>query len=135
NAEGSTYGCQDAKQPTPAMTASALWSRQLLGWRPRTNPGIIEGIEYLEKSPPSKELRNLYYYYHATNAIKNFGGEPWERWNPKMRDLLIDSREPQGSWKAEGDAWGPQLGRLGCTSLAVLTLEVYYRHVPIYRRD
>jgi hypothetical protein len=26
-------------------------------------------------------------------------------------------------------------GRLGATSLSLLTLEVYYRHLPLYRRE
>jgi len=26
-------------------------------------------------------------------------------------------------------------GRLGATSLSLLSLEVYYRHLPLYRRD
>jgi hypothetical protein len=134
NADGSVYGYQESQKPSPSMTASALWSRQWLRW-PRTEPGMVKGIEYLEKTPPSKDLQNIYYYYHATNAIKNYGGEPWQRWNPRMRDLLIETQEAQGSWKAEGDAWGPQLGRLGCTSLALLTLEVYYRYGPIYRLE
>jgi hypothetical protein len=49
--------------------------------------------------------------------------------------LTPDRKDQKGSWSAEGDAWGGQLGRLGYTSLALLTLEVYYRHLPLYRRE
>ena len=61
-----------------------------------------------------------------------------------MRDLLIDTqdkgldpdrRDQKGSWSPTGDAWGSQLGRLGYTSLAILTLEVYYRYLPLYNRE
>ena len=45
---------------------------------------------------------------------------------------------PAGSWdphKPEPDAWGNQGGRLMVTSLSALTLEVYYRYLPIYGQD
>jgi hypothetical protein len=97
-------------------------------------------MEYLARLPPSPNFKNIYYYYFATPAVYHFGGELWQQWNPKMRDMLIDSqdmgtdpnkRDQKGSWNPEGDAWGGQLGRLGYTSLALLTLEVYYRRMPL----
>jgi biopolymer transport protein ExbD len=145
NPEGSAYGYQQP-QPAPTVTAIGLLCRQYMGWGPR-NPGLQKGLEYLRKLPPSPNFRNIYYYYYATpvlHRMQRFNPEAWEQWNPKMRDLLIDSqdqglnadrRDQKGSWSPEGDAWGGQLGRLGYTSLAVLTLEVYYRHPPPYRRE
>ena len=41
----------------------------------------------------------------------------------------------RGSWSPDGDVHSGAGGRLMMTSLAVLTLEVYYRHLPLYRRD
>jgi len=32
------------------------------------------------------------------------------------------------------DPHGSQGGRLYCTSMAAMILEVYYRHLPIYRK-
>ena len=61
-----------------------------------------------------------------------------------MRDILVDSqdqgqnaerRDQKGSWDPAGDAFGGQFGRLGHTCLCILTLEVYYRHLPLYRRE
>jgi hypothetical protein len=86
----------------------------------------------------------MYYYYYATQVMHHMGGEQWNAWNPKMRDMLIatqdrgqDTKHPHqmGSWSPAGDAQGPQGGRLMQTSLSLLTLEVYYRHLPLYRRD
>ena len=56
----------------------------------------------------------------------------WKAVSAAMRCLLWHRR---GSWSPEGDAWGGQMGRLGHTSLSILTLEVYYRHLPLYRRE
>lgn len=145
NADGSGYG-YTGPQPSPTMTAAGLLCRQYMGWGPR-NVGLQKGIEYLRKLPPSKNFRNIYYYYYATQVVHHmepFIKEAWEEWNPKMRDMLIetqdqganaDRRDQKGSWTNEGDAWGGQMGRLGVTSLSILTLEVYYRHLPLYRRE
>ena len=56
-----------------------------------------------------------------------------------MRDLLIDLQHTkaganEGSWEPETGFIGRQCGRLGTTAMCVLTLEVYYRHLPLYKR-
>ncbi|MCA9220462.1 MAG: hypothetical protein KDA71_09060, partial [Planctomycetales bacterium] len=38
-----------------------------------------------------------------------------------------------GSWSFDHHHSGHPGGRLCCTSLAVLTLEVYYRYLPLYQ--
>ncbi|MBL8799234.1 MAG: terpene cyclase/mutase family protein, partial [Planctomycetia bacterium] len=143
NPEGSGYG-YTGPQVAPITTAVGLLCREYMGWGPR-NVGLQKGLEYLRKLPPSPNFRSIYYYYYATQVVHHmapFNPEAWEQWNPKMRDMLIESqdmglnpdkRDQKGSWSPEGDNWGGQLGRLGVTSLSVLTLEVYYRHLPLYR--
>ena len=64
------------------------------------------------------------------------GGEPWERWNTALRDLLVAEQvqagPAAGSWEPR-DAWGPYGGRVYSTAVAALSLEVYYRFLPLYR--
>jgi hypothetical protein len=143
--DGAGYG-YTGPQPAPTMTAVGLLSRQYMGWGPK-NLGLEKGSQYLLKLPPSKNFRNIYYYYYATQVMFHLAPanpDGWNQWNDKMRDLLIDTqdqgfnpdkRDQKGSWSADGDAWGGQLGRHGYTCLALLTLEVYYRHLPLYRRE
>jgi hypothetical protein len=56
-----------------------------------------------------------------------------------MRRILIDSQVKEGcaagSWDPDGHSHGEQGGRLMVTSLCVLTLEVYYRYLPLYKLD
>ena len=60
-----------------------------------------------------------------------------------MREVLVKSQtknvvagsDVQGSWSSAGDGHGGAGGRLMITSLSLLTLEVYYRHLPLYYRD
>jgi hypothetical protein len=76
--------------------------------------------------------------------MHHMGGPAWEFWNPKMRDMLVNKQDQgntpkhehqKGSWSPQGDAFNGAGGRLMMSSLACLTLEVYYRHLPLYRRD
>ena len=56
-----------------------------------------------------------------------------------MRKLLIESQEKEGcaagSWNPKDDAFGKDGGRIMITALNTLTLEVYYRYLPLYQLD
>jgi hypothetical protein len=128
--------------PATAMTAVGLLCRQYLGWSPR-HVGLLNGVSRLKKVQPGA-TNNMYYYYYATQVMHHMGGEAWEGWNPKMRDQLIEKQDQGntpgkphqvGSWDPKGEVHGPVGGRVMITSLSLLTLEVYYRHLPLYRRD
>lgn len=140
--DGAGYGYTEPK-PSPSMTAAGLLCRENMGWGAR-HPGLAKGIDSLHKQPPAAAFKNMYYYYFATQAVRHRGGDDWKKWNDKMRDLLIasqdqgqnaDKKDQKGSWDPAGDAFGAQFGRLGHTALCLLTLEVYYRHVPLISRD
>jgi hypothetical protein len=129
---------------TPTLSAVGLLCRQYLqSWGPN-NGRLIKGVKNNIKTmmpPPSGPANNMYYYYYATQVMHHFGGEDWKAWNEKMRDCLIRSRDTsnnptlRGSWDPSGDAHGAVGGRLMYTSLCLLTLEVYYRHLPLYYRE
>lgn len=143
SSEGSGYG-YDGPGDAYTMTSVGLLCREYLGWGPR-NPGLIKGVQKLgTEFGPDKQLNNMYYYYYATQVMHHFGGEAWQKWNPRMRDMLIakqdrgmDRAHPdqKGSWAPVGDAHGGAGGRIMTTSLSLLTLEVYYRYLPLYHRD
>ncbi|GIW96997.1 MAG: hypothetical protein KatS3mg111_0330 [Pirellulaceae bacterium] len=115
-----------------ATTAVGLLCRMYLGY-PKEHPGIKEGVEFLAKRGP--RTNNLYYSYYATQVLRHYGGDQWERWNREMRDQLIESQEKNGhaagSWYFNG-SHAEKGGRLYETSLATMILEVYYRHMPLY---
>ncbi|MCI0684994.1 MAG: terpene cyclase/mutase family protein [Gemmataceae bacterium] len=125
----------------PTTTAVGLLCRQYLqSWGPQ-NIRLIKAIDlHLKPNAPAAK-RDIYYYYYATQVMRHFGGEAWRNWNEKMRDTLVKTQDdnpkgPQfGSWPAAGDPHASSGGRLMVTSLSLLTLEVYYRHLPLYYRD
>ncbi|HND54757.1 MAG TPA: terpene cyclase/mutase family protein, partial [Pirellulaceae bacterium] len=126
-------------RPTPAMTAEGLLCRMYLGWK-KDNPGLVRGVETLLENhlPKKNEPSNVYYWYYGTQVFHHYGGEPWRKWNQRMRDLLVESQvlngPNAGSWNPDGDRWGAAGGRIFMTSLCTCSLEVYYRHAPIYRQ-
>lgn len=134
---GAAYGYASPQQGTPATSASGLLCRQYLGWSPR-QPSLRTGVDNLHKIGP--QANNMYYSYYATQIIHHVGGTDWEKWNPKMRDDLIAAQDKgdktphqKGSWYDLKDSCSSgQGGRIMQTSLSLLTLEVYYRHAPLY---
>jgi hypothetical protein len=132
------FGYSPGRPATPAMTGAGLLCMQYLG-TPRESGQIGEGIEYLMANQPDQKKTNCYYWYYATQVLHNVPGPEWETWNRKMRRILVDTQErggcKEGSWNPAGDPWGDNGGRLMVTSLSCLTLEVYYRYLPLYKLD
>ena len=120
------------------MTAEAILCRMYLGWT-KDDPRVIEAIRWLvEHNMPTDRDKNIYYWYYATQVMHHFGGEVWELWNRRMREILVSGQSTSGryagSWNPKGYEWGSQGGRIYVTSLSVCTLEVYYRHLPIFKQ-
>lgn len=133
---GALYAYQPRNRPTPPMTAEGLLCRIYLGWK-GNDPGLVQGAAYLLENLPHPRKPNYYYWYYATQTMHHVGGEAWETWNLRMRDVLVQSQETRGhragSWAPRG-GHAPSGGRLYVTSMAVCALEVYYRHAPIFRQ-
>jgi hypothetical protein len=125
---------------THATTAIGLLCRMYLGWD-KNHPGIAEGVNLMGNTwgPEINGGTNMYYNYYATQVVFHYGGDTWKEWNKKMRDHLVASQEKNendhafGSWYFNGDHGSPSGGRLYLTALSAMTLEVYYRYMPIYK--
>lgn len=138
------YGYRDRNSISPTRSAIGLLCRYYVdGWGPK-NQSMAAGVRYLMQSKmPGQGSFDMYYYYYATQVVHFFDGPEWHKeWNPKMRDLLIERQVAgnqnapvYGSWNPDQGSIGRHCGRLGTTCLALLTLEVYYRHLPLYKRD
>ncbi|MDO4629537.1 MAG: terpene cyclase/mutase family protein [Planctomycetia bacterium] len=130
--DGATYGyTKPGKDPT--CTAIGLLCRMYNGWD-RDHPAIKKGVEYLSGLGPSSDI---YYNYYATQVMRHYGGVRGQEWVNKLREQLVTSQiseegHAKGSWNpvSEHSEYG---GRLYETALSLMTLEVYYRHQPIYQ--
>ncbi|MGH7172465.1 MAG: prenyltransferase/squalene oxidase repeat-containing protein [Gemmataceae bacterium] len=145
--KGGGFSYVPGQAPSISMSAVGLLCRQYSGIGPK-NPALQKGVQRLRSEPPGKN-NNIYYLYYATQVMHHMQGESWRFWNEGVnadgkkvhngiRDGLISQqdngttpRHPHqvGSWS------GSQGGRIMATSLSLLCLEVYYRHLPLYRRD
>lgn len=138
-----TPATRHGRVPTPVMTSVGLLMRLYLGWR-RDNPDMQRGTDWLVERLPSEGTvqnpqRDTYYWYYATQVMFHMGGDRWKTWYGSLYPMLIRTQKKNGeyvgSWEPNGqipDAWGRFGGRLYVTTLNLLSLEVYYRHLPIY---
>lgn len=133
---GSKYGYQSPGKGI-GTTSVGLLCRMYLGWTPK-QVALIKGVEFLGATGPQPQ--NIYFDYYATQVMHHWGGDPWKKWNDVMREYLVSTQEKQGdaagSWKpvstSHDEATG---GRLYRTCMSIMTLEVYYRHLPLYQRE
>lgn len=138
---GARYGYTPRDGARLSMTAEGLLCRQYMGWK-QDDPRLKRGAYYLLDNLPSwkRGQRNVYYWYYATQVLHHLEGDYWTRWNNVMRELLPRQQEKQGrekgSWDPSADeAHGRSGGRLYTTCLSIYILEVYYRHLPIYKQE
>lgn len=120
---------------TPAMTAEALFCRQMLGMDEQS-PAVNEALNYLSVQLPEVAKMNFYYWYYGSLALHQRGGPAWKAWNERTRELLIAGQITSGTFAGSWDPtdlWSRYGGRLYSTTFATLTLEVYYRLLPLHR--
>ncbi len=139
NKDKSQYSYMPGQGPKASTTSIGLLCRMYMGWK-ANNPALVEGVKYLAKVGPSKG--DIYYDYYASQVMIQFTGargELWTKWNTVMRDWLVQTQKKAGPEKGSWDVIekghkGDRGGRLYTTCLAVMTLEIYYRVLPLYQR-
>jgi hypothetical protein len=131
---GAAYGYL-APGAKPCTSAIGLLCRMYTGWGPEQEP-LARGLTALAKPGPDPEA--VYQNFYLAQALLQFDHPVWPRWNAKNRDQLVARQarvgHEAGSWTFADRDTAPG-GRLAYTSLAILTLEVYYRLLPIYQQD
>ncbi|MGC6466129.1 MAG: hypothetical protein ACON5N_11120 [Akkermansiaceae bacterium] len=84
---------------------------------------------------------DLYGHYYAAQAMMNFGGEAWDRYNERLLQQVLPNQAEDGSFLpvAKGGAVNAPVATFAednpfathyRTCLATLMLEVYYRYLP-----
>lgn len=134
---GGLAAYRPGERPSVTMTAEALACRLFLGL-PADHPAALEALDLVTRSPPLAAAPNAYTWYYATLASFHAGGEQWDRWNGSLQAALLPLQHRgggalDGSWDPD-PVWGGHGGRVYSTALSAMTLEVYYRHLPMHRR-
>ena len=139
--DGSFYYSNLSSHSTHGITAVAVLSMQLLGHEPE-KAAVQNGLDYLRsaecdwRNPPDWPM---YAWYYISQTKFHQGGGSWERWNNQFAPQFIRNQNPDGSWTSAGLAL--EQGATGrenmhpvyATTLAALTLQVYYRCLPTYK--
>jgi hypothetical protein len=128
--QGEGYGYL-APQDRACTSAVGLVCRIYTAW---PDVGTLDrGLTRLARPGPSPEA--VYQNFYLAQALLLREHPAWPRWNARNRDQLVARQErlghESGSWTFIDADTAPG-GRLGHTALAILTLEVYYRLLPIY---
>ncbi len=122
------------KHRSGTMIATGMFSRQLAGIPPR-EPGMKKSAAWLHTHPFKVKDLDVYYLYYGTLALYQHQGSKWNNWNEKMKKTLPGLQRKgmfnAGSWDPSGHL-GPRMGRAVTTALCALSLEVYYRILPMY---
>ena len=134
----------------PAVWAIGMLGRQFIGGDYDTD--IRQCADALLAHARSKDggvgkgrgklVGDLYYTYYSVLAMYQRGGDDWTQWNKLFRYRLVKAqthalyskgRYVRGSWNPANHVWGSRGGRVYSTAMAILSLEVYYRFLPVYR--
>ncbi len=126
------------ERPTMPMTAEALFCRLVLG-ASSDHPSVSEALAVIAESSPDRSRPNAYAWYYATLASFHAGGRQWQAWNRHMQVAVLslqrqDAGSLHGSWDPD-PVWGGHGGRVYATAMAALSLEVYYRYVPLREKS
>ena len=154
-----SFANSTTREPGECTSAVGLLCRLYTGWN-SNDPRLLQGVNQLLKSNTHPALL-LYRNFYLAQILLHIDHPVWEQWNRRNRDYLVqmqvtettrmNQRNPAfgsppceiGSWyltnpngttkNAIRDRHLAPAGRLAHTALAILTLEVYYRLLPIYK--
>ena len=129
----------------PNMTGVGVLSLQLLGYS--TDTATRQGLQYLRAADANwakPSQAPMYAWYYVTQAKFHQGGTDWQSWNNKVAPTLIRNQNQDGSWLSPGlvltgdgvtrEFRGEEINsKVYATTLAALSLQVYYRFLPTYQ--
>jgi len=129
-------------EKSESMTGVGMLARIFIGENPRTSEIIKKGAKLCAALPPTWNTTDgsidMYYWYYATLAMFQVGGQEWKVWNDHLKTDVVDNQRKdtdycmyKGSWDPIGP-WGPDGGRVYSTALLAMCLEVYYRYDKVF---
>ncbi|MFI4898703.1 MAG: hypothetical protein ACIARR_12880 [Phycisphaerales bacterium JB059] len=129
------YAYRPGMEATHSMTAEGMFVQQLLG-TDRSDPRMNGSARFVLQELPRWDAESpTYAWYYATLALFQHGGGAWTRWNRAISRELVRAQRVDGpaagSWDPT-DRYARIGGRIYQTAICTLSLEVYYRYLPMY---
>jgi len=119
-----------------SMTAVGILCAQFLGHGDDERvDGALKWVSEQKMEWETLDGFAMYYLYYGSQAMFQGGEQFWPKWNEQMREMLIKNQNSDGHWEPPPRSTEvPNLGKtpVYATALGALTLETYYRFLPMY---
>lgn len=94
-------------------------------------PAVVD-VDYVQPEKARDEANDFYYWYYASHAMLRAGRDAYEEWNQGMimalYRLQTKTGDMAGAFEGRHGKFGRAGGTIYTTSMALLTLESYYRY-------
>ncbi|MFC1582505.1 hypothetical protein ACFL4W_03090 [Planctomycetota bacterium] len=116
-------------------TSIGLLCRVFMGDNVKGRSLRAHANKMLEYLPADYANGKFYEWYYASMAMFQMGGGYWRKWNVAIKEVLLTNQNKggceDGSWDPTTDFSCQRGGRLFTTAVGCLTMEVYYRYLPV----
>jgi hypothetical protein len=126
------------RSPIASMTGLALLCLELCG--EHGNEDCAAAGEFILSRPPQMTTPDgrpghfrYYAFYYCGQAMFQLGGKYWNEFAPIMYEALLPDQQQDGRWAYPGQSF--PYNTTYPTAMAVLTLTVSARQLPIYQRE
>lgn len=126
------FAYQPGNSPTPTLTGCGITCLEVCG--EHHSEEALAGARWLQTHPLVEQSPYFYYgvYYTGVGLFK-IGGDTATKNYDHLTGILLKIQQEDGSWVPRYGS-EKQAGKIYTTSLAVLSLAVEYRYLPIYQR-
>jgi hypothetical protein len=122
---------------TPACSGTGILALELSGKEfHKARESLRAGSYLLQHAPDPNKQHFFYGVYSSAQAMFQLGDNYWTQYRKKLHGLLLNDLAPRGTgaWYGRGfddQEWGPTYA----TAMAILSLTVENRYLPIYQRS
>jgi hypothetical protein len=128
------FSYQPGGYPNAACSGTGVLMLELAGKHMHKSAETLRAGSFILKGPPEWGQPHYFYaIYYCSQATFQLGGNYWSEYRKKLHEQLLRNQDLRtGSWMGPE---GVQYGATYSTSMAILSLAVEYRFLPIYQRD
>ena len=135
--DGAAYGYSDATTPRPSLNAAGLLCRIFTGWK-QDNDALRRGAMKLAQQGPTSDIYATYYGTQVLFHLQKQLPLEWQSWQKSMTEMLVKAQATSGHRQGSyfdgmDDGHAARVGgRLYVTSMATMTMEVYFKIGVMY---